>query len=87
MASGGDGHEPARTVYPGGSLGNGAAMRVAPVGLLFHRDLDKVAEHAERSARPAHTHPVGVDGARVLALAVALAVRQDRFDRDSFFGE
>lgn len=78
----------ADTVFPGGSLGNGAAMRVAPVGLLFRDDLDRVAAEAERSARPTHRHPVGVDGAGVLALAVALAVRSGRpLDRAAFYGE
>lgn len=75
-------------MFPRGSLGNGAAMRVAPVGLLFRDDLDRVAAEAERSARPTHRHPVGVDGAGVLALAVALAVRSGRpLDRAAFYGE
>lgn len=76
-----------RTIYPGGSLGNGAAMRVAPVGLAFHRELDRVAEEAERSALVTHVHPLGVDSARVLALAVAILVRNQRFDRDEFYSE
>ena len=74
-------------VFPGGSLGNGAAMRVAPVGLLFCDDLDRVAEQAERSALPTHTHPIGIDGARLLAVAVALALREGRFDRKTFYQE
>lgn len=36
----------AETTFPGGSLGNGAAMRVAPVGLLFRDDHDAVWEQA-----------------------------------------
>lgn len=86
MASGGDWRSIARTIFPGGSLGNGAAMRVAPVGLLFHEDLDRVADEATKSALPTHQHLVGVDGARILALAVALAVQSDGpFDRIKFF--
>lgn len=75
----------ATEIFPGGSLGNGAAMRVAPVGLLFCDDLDSVSEQAERSALPTHTHPVGIDGARLLAVAVALALRPGPFDRRAFF--
>ncbi len=84
---GGDGRELARTLFPGGSLGNGAAMRVAPVGLMYAHDLDRLADEAERSAMPTHIHPIGVDGARLVALAVALAGRQTQFDRDDFYAE
>jgi poly(ADP-ribose) glycohydrolase ARH3 len=87
MAEGDDWRGLAATIFPGGSLGNGAAMRVAPVGLLFCDDLDRVAEEAERSARPTHVHPLGVEGAQLQALAVALAARPDSFDRTAFFGE
>lgn len=84
----GEGWRPlARAVFPGGSLGNGAAMRAAPIGLLFCDDLDRVAEQAERSASPTHSHPTGVDGARLLAVAVALALRGGRFDRKAFYQE
>ncbi len=74
-------------LFPGGSLGNGAAMRVAPVGICFAGDLDRVAEQAGRSARPTHAHPIGIDGARLLALGVALAARGGPFIRRDFFGE
>jgi poly(ADP-ribose) glycohydrolase ARH3 len=87
MIAGGDAQELASTLFPGGSLGNGAAMRVAPVGLFFCDDLDRVAAEAQRSALPTHVHPIGIDGTRILALAVALAAREARFDRGQFFGE
>jgi len=71
--------EAARTLYGGrGSLGNGAAMRVAPVGLLGHRwPAGRLYEAAAASARATHTHPVGVDGAAVQARAVARACTLD----------
>lgn len=87
MIDGGDWRELAKTIFPGGSLGNGAAMRVAPVGLLFCDDLDRVAEQAELSARPTHLHPLAIDGARLIALAVALVVREENFDRTEFLAE
>ncbi len=87
ICTGGDWRPLAQAVFPGGSLGNGAAMRAAPIGLLFCDDLDRVAEQAERSASPTHTHPIGIDGARLLAVAVALAVRGGRFDRKAFYRE
>ena len=74
----------AETIFPGGSLGNGGAMRVAPVGLLFHHDLDAVWEQAAASAHPTHRHPVGIEAAQVMALAVALAVRATEIERRPF---
>ncbi|MEU8921506.1 ADP-ribosylglycohydrolase family protein [Kitasatospora sp. NPDC048545] len=58
-----------------GSLGNGAAMRVAPLGAWFHTDLDEAAEQAALSAEVTHAHPEGVAGAVAVALAAALAAR------------
>jgi len=57
----------------GGSMGNGSAMRVAPVGAYFADDLDAVVEHAARSAEPTHMHDDGRAGAVAVALATALA--------------
>jgi len=69
--------EAARSLFGGqGSFGNGAAMRVAPVGLFYH-DAPDLYEKARASASVTHAHPVGVDGAAVLAWAVAQAVRLD----------
>ncbi len=62
-----------------GSYGNGAAMRVAPLGAyLADAALDHVAEQAERSAEVTHAHPEGIAGAVAVALAAALAWRQAR---------
>jgi len=62
-----------------GSFGNGAAMRIAPVGLFFH-DSPDLYEQACVSAAVTHAHPIGVDGAAVLAWAVAQAVKLDPQD-------
>jgi len=69
--------EAAGSLFGGqGSFGNGAAMRIAPVGLFYH-DSPDLYEQARASASVTHTHPIGVDGAAVLAWAVAQAVRLD----------
>jgi poly(ADP-ribose) glycohydrolase ARH3 len=52
-----------------GSLGNGGAMRAAPVGVVPGGS-SRVAEFARRSAAVTHAHPVGQDGAVVVALTV-----------------
>jgi len=63
--------EAASALYDGkGSFGNGAAMRVTPVGLVYW-DNDNLYEMVEHSARSTHAHPVGIDGAAVLAKLIA----------------
>lgn len=51
------------------SFGNGAAMRVSPVGWLFD-SVGDVLEEAAKTARVTHDHPEGIAGAKVTALAV-----------------
>lgn len=84
MARGADYRTLAANIFPGGSFGNGAAMRVAPVGLLFADELDELWEQARLSALPTHTHPLGIEGAQVLAHATALALYATTFDRKQF---
>jgi poly(ADP-ribose) glycohydrolase ARH3 len=72
----------AESLFDGtGSFGNGAAMRIVPVGLFFH-NASNLYEQAQRSASVTHAHPIGVDGAAVLAWAIAQVVKlrpQDPF--------
>jgi len=83
--------EAARGLYGGqGSFGNGAAMRVAPVGLFYYDDdVEVLREMAYRSAEVTHTHELGKEGAAVQAYAVALAVKAEResFDPVEFLRE
>jgi poly(ADP-ribose) glycohydrolase ARH3 len=61
-----------------GSLGNGGAARVTPIALLYQDDDPACLRHcAELSASITHTHPLGREGAALLAAAVARAVRLD----------
>lgn len=87
MEDGRDYRQVAEEYFPGGSFGNGAAMRVAPVGLLFRDDRRRLWEQARLSALPTHRHPLGIEGAQLLALAVALCSRMERLDRTGFFTE
>ena len=59
-----------------GSCGNGAAMRVAPLGAWFFDDLDRAADQAARSAEVTHRHPEGIAGAVAVALAASIAARE-----------
>ncbi|ONI75359.1 hypothetical protein ALI144C_40605 [Actinosynnema sp. ALI-1.44] len=56
-----------------GSWGNGAAMRVAPLGAWYGPDLDVVVNEAAKSAVVTHTHAEGVAGAIAVAVAAAIA--------------
>jgi poly(ADP-ribose) glycohydrolase ARH3 len=85
MEDGRDYRQVAAEYFPGGSYGNGAAMRVAPIGLLFRDQSARLWEQARLSALPTHVHPLGVEGAQVLAFAVALCCGMERFDRADFF--
>lgn len=57
---------------PYNSWGNGAAMRVSPVGFAFDT-IEDVLDEAKRSAEISHNHPEGIKGAQATALAVFLA--------------
>ncbi|HUP64246.1 MAG TPA: ADP-ribosylglycohydrolase family protein [Thermoanaerobaculia bacterium] len=62
----------ARSTKSYGSLGNGAAMRVSPVGWAFE-SLAEVAAEARLSAEVTHDHPDAVRAAEATAVAVILA--------------
>lgn len=57
---------------PYNSWGNGAAMRVSPVGFAFTSE-DEVLQQAKLTAEISHNHPEGIKGAQAAALAVFLA--------------
>jgi len=57
---------------PYNSWGNGAAMRVSPVGFAFDT-IDDVLGEAAKTAAISHSHPEGVKGAQAVALSVYLA--------------
>jgi len=66
--------EAARSLFGGaGSFGNGAAMRIVPVGLFFHDSRDLYVK-ACTSASVTHAHPLGMEGAAVQARAVSLVL-------------
>lgn len=56
-----------------GSLGNGAAMRVGPLGAYFADSPALAAEQAALSAEVTHAHPEGSAGAVAIASAAAYA--------------
>jgi poly(ADP-ribose) glycohydrolase ARH3 len=70
-------HQVGRIVFEKGSFGNGAAMRVSPVGLFYHHYLDELQEAALKQATVTHVHPLGQWGAVMQAATIGWAVNQD----------
>jgi ADP-ribosylglycohydrolase len=74
LGKGADWREVAPAVFDGmGSYGNGAAMRVAPLGGFYADDLEKLYSQALASAEVTHSHLEGKVGALAIALAAAWA--------------
>src|SRR6185369_12295288 len=68
--------ECAQRLFEGqGSFGNGAAMRVGPVGAFFADDVPRVIKEASRSAVITHAHDEAIAGAIAVAVATARATQ------------
>jgi poly(ADP-ribose) glycohydrolase ARH3 len=87
MEEGRDHAAVAEQVFPGGSFGNGAAMRVAPIGLLFARSPARLKEQVVAQSQVTHRHPLGVNGALLIATAVAKALQADTVDKQGWIDE
>lgn len=77
----------ASKIYRGGSFGNGSAMRVAPIGLLYSNNPAKLREIAYKSSSITHSHELGKEGAAIQAYAVVLALNtpsDEEIDREAF---
>lgn len=57
---------------PYNSWGNGAAMRISPVGYAYN-DLDTVLQKAADFTKITHNHPEGIKGGQATAAAIYLA--------------
>jgi len=85
IGAGKDWREAASSAFDGmGSMGNGGAMRAAPIGAYFADDLDKVIYHAKASAEVTHAHIEGIAGAIAVAVAAAFLLnkRMGTYDKD-----
>lgn len=85
IGEGKDWREAASEAFDGmGSMGNGGAMRVAPIGAYFADDIDKVLYYARASAEVTHAHMEGIVGAMAVAVASALLLNKKL---GHYFGE
>lgn len=78
IADGEDWRVVSPALFGGGSYGNGAAMRAAPIGGYFYGDPGKAVEEAKKSAVVTHTHPEGQAGAMAVAASAAIAAGEAR---------
>jgi ADP-ribosyl-[dinitrogen reductase] hydrolase len=58
-----------------GSAGNGSIMRLAPVPILYHRDLDAATRQAVESSRTTHAAPECLEACAFLSRALVRAIR------------
>jgi len=76
IGAGGHWKDITQSVFEGmGSMGNGAAMRVGPIGAFYYDDLAMVKELAKKSAEVTHSNLEGITGAIAVAAATALATK------------
>lgn len=57
--------------FLGDSFGNGAAMRVSPVGYMFD-SLEEVKAQSRLATIPSHNHPDAIKGAEAVAVSIFL---------------
>ncbi|MFX1238523.1 MAG: ADP-ribosylglycohydrolase family protein [Promethearchaeota archaeon] len=70
------------------SGGNGATMRISPIGLFYCRDIKGLIRAAQDSCSITHSHPAASAGALVIARAISYLIFQDPkvgFAIDEFF--
>jgi poly(ADP-ribose) glycohydrolase ARH3 len=79
----------AKNIYgPEGSYGNGGAIRVAPIALLYSDDAPTLAVHAMASSTLTHAHPLATTGASLQARAIAQCINaREQISPDKFITE
>lgn len=79
LRAGADYRTTGRSEFAQGSFGNGGAMRIAPVGLLYGAgDLELLRRAVHEALRCTHEHPEAIDAAVVHACAVGRCLEAPR---------
>ncbi|MGL4337547.1 MAG: ADP-ribosylglycohydrolase family protein [Turicibacter sp.] len=61
---------------------NGAAMRISPIGCLFHAsDKEALVQYVYEISKVTHSSDVTIAGAAMIAMAISSAMEHDDFDR------
>ncbi len=87
IAAGEDWRKAAPALFNGGSFGNGAAMRAAPIGAFFSDDINRAAHEAQLSAAITHSHNEGQAGAIAVAVAAGIAANDSHPSGREFLEE
>ncbi len=83
IQAGGNWRELSPNLFDGGSYGNGAAMRVAPLGAYFEGQPEIAVIQARKSAEVSHAHLEGISGAIAIAVATSI-ISQDEMPGKKF---
>ncbi len=70
------------------SGGNGTAMRIAPIGLFYCKNIKELKKYSIESSKITHSHPAASAGAVIIARAIAFLIDKDPktgFSIDEFF--
>jgi poly(ADP-ribose) glycohydrolase ARH3 len=70
-------------IFENGSYGNGSAMRIAPVGVFYHDNPEKLRKVAYLSSMITHAHPLGKEGGALQAYVIACAFNSPKGQIDS----
>ena len=73
-----------KTPTPYNSCGNGAAMRIAPVG-FFAKTIDQVKEISAQVTNISHNHPAALKGAESVAMSIFMA--KHKYTKKEIFNE
>ncbi len=84
IAAGKSWRQLAPKLFKGGSYGNGAAMRIAPLGAYFKDDFERLIKEARKASMVTHAHPEAQAGAIAVALAAAMAAQEQHFKAPVF---
>lgn len=60
---------------------NGAAMKIAPIGLVNYNNLDLLQENVYKACVPSHGTSTAISGAMAVSYAIASAMRGDGIDK------
>lgn len=78
LQQGADWRRTGTMLFAEGSFGNGGAMRIAPIGLLYgHLESVRLYEKVKAALWMTHTHPEAIDAALLQARAVGMMLMAD----------
>ncbi len=61
------------------SAGGGSAMRIAPIAIRYYNQRDELMRNVEMASWITHRHPIAVEAAKAVAIAIRLALKGQLF--------